>query len=367
MTRPSTRAGIYYWKCDRPAAFHGTAATESRRSGPELEALVRGVVTRYLGREPVSLRPGPGQGNHLTFVATDVGREYFVRIEDGPERDDYLAVESLVMQRLAAVGVPTPQLFDADVSRCEVPFAWQILAWVPQFDLNRHFKSGTLDAAAVAEQTGRLIAAWQDVVVEGFGPFDAGIAQTAGRLAGLHGTYANYFHTRLDAHLEFLAVRGFLGLDEVRAIRQEIDAHRGLLEFGHGVLVHKDLALWNLLGEPDRITAVIDWDDCVGGDPLDDLSLLACFHDGAFLARALTGYRSRRALPTDHRRRFWLHLLRNLLFKSVIRVGAGYFERSANFFLIGAGGSGADLKTFTLRRLAVARAGLRAAADPASL
>jgi len=367
MTRTSTRAGIYYWKCDRPAAFHGTAAPEVRRSGPELEALVRGVVTRHFGREPEALRPGPGQGNHLTFLAADRGRDYFVRLEDGPEGDDYLAVESLVMQRLAAVGVPTPRLFAADASRREVPFAWQIMAWVPQPDLNRHFKAGALAADAVAEQAGRLVAAWQDVAVEGFGPFDAETAQGAGRLAGLHAGYADYFRTRLDAHLEFLAARGFLAADETRAIRAEIEAHRGLLDFGPGVLVHKDLALWNLLGEPDRITAVIDWDDCVGGDPLDDLSLLACFHDGAFVARAFAGYAARRPLPADHRRRFWLHLLRNLLFKSVIRVGAGYFERSANFFLIGAGGTGTDLKTFTLRRLAAARDGLRTAADPASL
>ena len=65
---PSTRRDIHYWKCDRPAAFHGTA-----------------------------------QGNHLTFIATVAAHEVFVRIEDGPKHDDDIAVESFVMDRVRAL------------------------------------------------------------------------------------------------------------------------------------------------------------------------------------------------------------------------------------------------------------------------
>jgi aminoglycoside phosphotransferase (APT) family kinase protein len=132
-------------------------------------------------------------------------------------------------------------------------------------------------------------------------------------------------------------------------------------------LVHKDLALWNILGTSDRIAAFIDFDDAVGGDQLDDISLLGCFHNGAMIAGVLAGYATVRPLPADYRRRFWLHLLRNMIWKAVIRVGAGYFERTSGFFLVGAGASGADLRAFTLARIATALRGLRADADPVSL
>jgi len=92
---------------------------------------------------------------------------------------------------------------------------------------------------------------------------------------------------------------------------------------------------------------------------MDDLSLLACFHDAAFLERAFAGYQNVRPLPEEWRRRFWLHLLRNLIVKAVIRVGAGYFERDSGFFLIGSGDSGADLRQFTEERIALALRGLR--------
>ena len=61
----------------------------------------------------------------------------------------------------------------------------------------------------------------------------------------------------------------------------------------------------------NQIAAFIDFDDSISGDPMDDLSLLACFHGEDFLKRAFEGYQSLRMLPSDYLRRFWLHLLRH--------------------------------------------------------
>ncbi len=365
--KPPSRRDIYYWKCDRPAAFHGTAQGEARRSRPEMETLLRGVFTRHFGRAPEVLRDGGGQGNHLTFVAEVAGKRYFVRIEDGPENDDYLAVESFVMEQVRGLGVPAPRVFASDATRQEVPFAWQILELVPEPDLNRHFKAGTLDAARVAEQAGRLIATWQAVPVAGFGPFDVALVQTERRLCGLHASYPAYYFTRLETHLAFLVGHEFLRPSQADEIRAAIARHRVLLDLPQGCLVHKDTALWNLLGTEREITAVIDWDDCIAGDPMDDLSLLGCFHDGAFLRQAFAGYAAVRALPPESVARFWLHLLRNMIFKAVIRVGAGYFDHDSRFFLIGAGGSGATLREQTRARLDAALGGLRESRDPFSL
>jgi hypothetical protein len=56
-----------------------------------------------------------------------------------------------------------------------------------------------------------------------------------------------------------------------------------------------------------------------------------------------------------------------MVWKAVIRVGAGYFERTSGFFLVGSGSSGTDLPTFTLARLDTALRGLRTDADPGTL
>ncbi|MDR0902923.1 MAG: hypothetical protein LBM92_09180, partial [Opitutaceae bacterium] len=71
-----------------------------------------------------------------------------------------------------------------------------------------------------------------------------------------------------------------------------------------------------------------------------------------------------RKLPPFYEKRFWLHLLRNMLWKAVIRVGAGYFNMNSGLFLIGAGGDGAGLRDFTLKRIRAAARGLRDSLPP---
>jgi fructosamine-3-kinase len=343
-----SRRDIYYWKCDRPAAFHGTqsrgAADANRASELEIE------LCRHFDTKNVVLSPGAGQGNHLTWNADVDGKPLFIRVENGPEKDDHLAVESALLDRVRAAGVCTPKVFGCDATRNRVPFAWQALERIAAPDLNHWFKQGTLEVPKIAFEIGEAVAKWQAITFEGFGVLDED-------LRGYRASYADYFHLRLEEHLHLLKHRGFLA--NTAEILAEIENHGPLLDLVPGCLVHKDLALWNILGTRDHIAAFIDFDDAISGDPMDDLSLLACFHDAAFVHRAFEGYQSILQLPQQPLRRFWLHLLRNMIVKAVIRVGAGYFDRDDGFFLIGSGSSGASLREITLSRLSTALLGLR--------
>lgn len=361
-----SRRDIYYWKCDRPAAFHGTQArdaTDPTATTRAIETQLAEELRRHFATDDVVLSPGVGQGTHLTWNA-DVGlsggaggRAMFVRVENGPERDGQLAIESAVLDRVRATGVRTPLVHGCDASRERVPFAWQALERIPAPDLNKWFKQGALDVERVPFAIGAAVATWQTIEPAGFGVL-------TDSLIGYHSTYADYFRLRLGDHLEFLVDRGFLRTSQRKEILRDILVHKELLEVPRGCLVHKDLALWNILGSEAEIAAFIDFDDAISGDPMDDLSLLACFHDAKFVTHAFTGYQSVRPLPPEYRRRFWLHLLRNMIVKSVIRVGAGYFDRTDGFFLIGTGSSGADFKRFTLARLELALRGLLLDAEP---
>jgi len=349
-----SRRNIYYWKCDRPAAFHGTQ--ELREPDPRMEDQLRAAVQERFPGTQIELTPANSQGNHLTWNVSLDGTPLFARVEHGPESDAQQEIESAVMARVRALGVPVPVVAAVDASRTRVPFAWQLMERIPFPDLNQWYKEGSLDQPAIAFAIGEAVATWQGIRPSGFGPFES--AEACG-----HPRYEDYFLLRLEDHLGFLVEREFLNTEQRKEIERAIESHRDLLSLDHACLVHKDLALWNILGSPDRIAAFIDFDDVIGGDPLDDLSMLACFHDAAFLQQAFAGYQSILPLPDEHRRRFWLHLLRNMIVKAVIRVGAGYFDRTGAFFLIGAGSSGQDLRRMTTERIALALRGLQTNAD----
>lgn len=348
------RKDIYYWKCDRPAAFHGTLAEPSET---DLEPQILPLLQSLYPGHHVTIQSGGGQGNHRTYKVRLDDEERFLRIEDGPEADDYIETESRVQQAVRDQGLATPKIFAADASRSLVPFAWQLMETVPHPDLNHWHKQGLLDLPRTAREIGAAVARWQDVAVDGYGPFQPGAQNSP--LRGYHRDYTSYFWLHLDRHLNFLSSQQFLTSTQADEIHREIQAHASLLDLPCGCLVHKDLALWNILGTPQRIAAFIDWDDAISGDPMDDLSLLGCFYPGDIIHEALAGYVRFKPLPAEHRRRFWLHLLRNMLVKAVIRVGAGYFDRTDGFFLIGSGSTGADLRTSTQTRIAKALQGLR--------
>ena len=362
----SSRAGIYYWKCDRPAAFHGTSGS-SPDDEKAMSAQLESILRSWFKDPTVEISPACGQGNHRTFLTDIQGQPAFIRVEDGPERDDYFDVEGIILDKVRALGVPSPLHLGSDTSRLEAPFSWQILQRIHAKDLNHYLKEGTLPLEEIAAQIGALVARWQEIHPAGFGPFKASAAREGNSLEGLYASYPEYFFLNLDRHVQFLKDRAFLDQESAAKILATVQAHASLLQLESGCLVHKDLALWNILGTPSEILAVIDWDDAISGDPMDDLSLLGCFYDGKVLASALAGYESIRPLPPHYKLRFWLHLLRNMLVKAVIRAGAGYFDKKADFFLIGPGGSGEDLRTFTLRRIKEALQGLELEKDPREL
>lgn len=355
-----SRREIYYWKCDRPAAFHGTKTQLVRTA--EMEQQLNSALESHF-QALVLLTPGPGQGNHHTWLANISGKTLFIRIEDGPEGDDYLEMESAVMEATRDLGVPVPVVFAFDATRRMVPFAWQAIEYFQYPDLNHFYKAGTLQAPAIAHQIGAAVARWQSIQPQGFGPFNAAPWAAKKTLCGFHSAYQTHFNLRLAEHLNFLVSHAFLNNHERDLFSRVLAEHQSLLDLKTGCLVHKDLALWNILGTESELKAFIDFDDAISGDPMDDISLLACFHDAAFVQKALEGYTSTRPLPPEYRRRFWMHLVRNMIVKSVIRVGAGYFERDSSFFLIGNTSSGETFKTFTRTRLLRALEGLESDAD----
>ena len=331
------RRHIYYWKCDRPAAFHGVLRQPEALRDVEFLSGVREVLWAGFA-EPFDLVPSCGEGTHRTYLLRQGRQTLFVRVEDGPEGDGHLAEESRVLEAVTASGIPAPHVHFCDVSRQRAPLAVQVITHYEAPDLNRFCRERGVSATVFAEEIGRWVARWQAMPVKGFGPFQSQKIGGDAVLKGFHASYADYFHLHLDRHLALLQDGGFLSPPETNRIARLIADHRPLLDVGTPCLVHKDLALWNILGTEVGIAAFIDWDDAIGGDATDDLSLLACFHSWDFLELALRGYESIRPLPVDFCPRFWLHLLRNMIVKAVIRLGAGYFDRPPGGFLTPQGG-----------------------------
>jgi len=349
------RENIYYWKCDRPSSFF---SIKGENGAVQVEKRVMEMLIDYFGGWDFTFSRANGQGNHLTYIAVHNGTSYFVRIENGPEGDEYMEVESKLINQVRPLGVPTPHIYAVDAWRTRYPFAWQLMEMVPYPDLNHLYKAGTLDSETVMRQLGRYIALWQQITTNGYGPYNTDLLRLNGEMVGLLPAYRDYYLLNLERHLGFLVQKKFIPAPQANRITELVKINEDYLDIPNGCLVHKDIALWNLLGDSKTIHSVIDWDDAVSGDPTDDLSLIGCFHSGSEMRALIEGYCSVKPLPEEFEKRFYLHMLRNMVFKAVIRVGAGYFEKGGDFFLISSSEGGESLRRETLGRISAACEGL---------
>ena len=84
--------------------------------------------------------------------------------------------------------------------------------------------------------------------------------------------------------------------------------------------MHNDFADWNLLTDGDDITGIIDWDECVGGDPVSDIACWSTFFDPERLESFLEVYWSVADKPEDFDAKLELLRLRYTISKMALRV-----------------------------------------------
>jgi aminoglycoside phosphotransferase (APT) family kinase protein len=330
---------------------------------PGLEDLVRPACRDALGDAPGEVVPLRTDGNHFAFRVAYPDRECLFRADDGTGDDDYLLAESRLMALAAGQGVPVPAVYHTDVTRARCPLRFQITAWCPDPCLHAHHKAGRLDIRAVSRQLGQSLRRLHAVRLDGFGFINTARLAASGDVRRLDARYADYFGKRLADHVGYLRGHGLLEAEACDEVLGLFRRHAPRLDLAQGVLVHRDAALWNILGTPDRITAIVDWDDAVSGDPADDLGILRCLYDDAFMEGVLQGYWGTAPVPPDFDCRVWMHTLRNMLWKTQIRHALGYFDKDRDFFLTPTD-TDESLRTRTLRILRGALDRLRRCETP---
>ncbi len=319
------RYNIYYRKCDSSMEN----LFKDKYSAAGIEHLIRLIFP-----DAAEIRPLNCDGNHYAYDLRLDGQAMLFRADTSPD-DEYMLAETALMDLARKAGVPTPQVYGCDISMRQVPCRWQLLERIPYPNLEQINRQGKLNHPKIARQLGSILKRLHSIRLDGYGFIDTEMLKRK-QLCGIYRKYRDYFLCSLDEHLERLD----FNTQTIRGLLEQIP------EPESGRLVHRDPAFWNILGEPDRIGALIDWDDAVAGDPADDIGILWCFHEPPFMDELLDAYGKP---DDDFRRRIDLHYLRNMLWKTVLRERMGYFERGNDFFLNT--GNAMPLKELTYRKL----------------
>ncbi|WP_137990319.1 phosphotransferase family protein [Streptomyces vilmorinianum] len=235
-----------------------------------------GQLRGFLDRERPGLLRGPltarlieGGRSNLTYVVTDGTVQWVVR---RPPLGHVLATahdmkrEHRVISALhgTAVPVPEPVLLCEDDTVLGAPF------YVMEFVAGTPYRSAEQLAPLGPERTREAVLGLVDTLVDlhAVDPAAVGLGDF-GRPEGFLDRQLRRWGKQLAASRG----RDLAGIDELHAA-----LGRALPASPAPTVVHGDYRLDNvLIGEDDRIKAVLDWEMSTLGDPLTDLGLLAMY------------------------------------------------------------------------------------------
>ncbi|MFF0277274.1 phosphotransferase family protein [Streptomyces sp. NPDC004330] len=233
-------------------------------------------LRRHLDRKRPGLVSGPlearlieGGRSNLTYVVTDGAGRWVVR---RPPLGHVLATahdmrrEHRVISALHATDVPVPEtlLLCEDDSVLGAPF------YVMEFVDGTPYRSAAELAPLGPERTRSAVLGLVDTLVDlhAVDPASVGLADF-GRPEGFLDRQLRRWGKQLDASRG----RELAGIDELHAA-----LGRALPGSPEPTVIHGDYRLDNvLIGEDDRIGAVLDWEMSTLGDPLTDLGLLVMY------------------------------------------------------------------------------------------
>lgn len=344
-----TRSKSYYWKCDVPDSLLPSLPSEFGRSASDWTSCVADIARETFGADFLRVESNASPNRHITCLIHCRDATHFFRADTSGVADDYMLAETHLMSLLRRRGLPVPQILATDVSRARFPLHYQIVERVPYTPLHKLDQSQHLDRQAIGRQLGECMAQIHQVQAPGYGFLDTSALRNGNEIRGLDVAYTQYFTRRLDDHFAELTASGLLPASEIDSIRELLERHLPLTQLSQGCVVHRDLAFWNLLGTPSRIHAIIDWEDAVLGDPADDLGIFNCFYDEVTMQALLEGYARHVSPSSEFYARVWLHTLRNMLWKTVLRHRLNYFDGKAPF--LRSRENDASLKAFTLDRI----------------
>jgi len=321
------RTDVFYWQTDRAVDPEqaGLIWADRHRYFTDSELVER--TNTVLGEdeltsiEPMDLDAQTNLGNVNSVRVGELasGKEVIIRSHPKGIKNGYFHAETEAAKRAKEAGLPSYDTLAVHDYDSGDDFAFQVIEKLSGTAIKKWLEQHPDDETKLLPQIGRMMARLHQIQVDGFGAFDNERAKS-GELVGLHQTFSEAVWAGLPFNLDVLTKEGILTAEQSQAVTTLFGDENPLLDVPQAVLVHNDFADWNLLTDGEDVTGILDWDECVGGDPTSDIACWSTFFDPERLKGFLEGYWQVAEKPADFDERFELLRLRYVVSKMTLRI-----------------------------------------------
>jgi fructosamine-3-kinase len=328
----SLRRTIFYPKTD-VAQHAATCAVLKQNLQSDLERyrqIAIDVCVAKWGAKPVAIEPiGSGGTYHLLYKVEQFPEEtYIIRLNRLPQQCvawEFM-IDAWVYSTLQSLGLPTARCIDIDCSRLNCATDYEVLTCVVGATLSVYEDAVSQHMDPLLLQAvGNYVARVHNVKLAGAGPLSIQSLYALSRPEGIHASWLDYVMLRLPEHIDVCVSIGAIDQHEAAAIERIFDTYANVFKSAPTVLLHGDLGNHNFISaDGQEIAALIDWEDCMSGDPVFDIAFWGTFFRDYMLDDFLAGYKQTKQLAHDFHLRYWLYYLRIALSKTVHRYYFGY-------------------------------------------
>lgn len=333
--RISDRSDCFYWQTDRKVSTEETAVIwKDRHSAIENEELLEKINSELKEDKLADIKPfdenaqtSLGNVNSIRIGVLDNGKEVIIRCHPKGIRNGYFYAESLAARIALEKGTPAYKTYCIHELENENDIAYQVIEKlegdIVQFYLREHLDK---EEQLVFEMD-KMMARLHKIEVDGFGPFDNEQAKY-GTLIGIHKSLKDSINAGLEENLVRLVKYHILSKEVANKMKKLFDDNE-LLNSEASVLLHNDFADWNLLTNGNMITGVIDWDECVAGNPVQEIACWSTFFEPERIQAFLKGYFSEIPKYDNFDEMFQLMRLRYTISKMALRIKRYTYEQTA--------------------------------------
>lgn len=317
-----SRKEMFYWQSDRP--FSAQEINEiflQRTRHYDKAVLMQAAAAAYgeeIGKlsEPIAF----GSVNIVCPFVTKSGEEGVIRAHPGQVKNEYFYSEKLAMEAAVKVGVLAPTVATVDDSRTLVPFDYMVMTKVPGQVMPVALEQNPSLYPTFLYQLGEQLASLHSINTNGYGFFDNDQARN-GNLVGIHANNESHYSSALLADEKFhYENRYWMPHETVAKAIKILQSNVRITKCDKPTLVQNDIADWNTVVKGDKVTGILDWDECFSGDPVFEFATLSLFYSDEQMKMLLEGYQSVRALPADYQDKISLYTLRYIINKSKISI-----------------------------------------------
>jgi aminoglycoside phosphotransferase (APT) family kinase protein len=313
--RGAVAAALDKWNERRRGIFYPKTDIDFHRAAAEPPAVQLDRLNPRLDGDFQSIESLSGGTLHILFRVRSATRNWILKVS--LEKPDFgLAIESRAMRLLRDIGLPSLEV--AAFEAVDGPFILIEEARGQTLTQFEHPDTQQMPEPLLFE-FGRFLAKVHQTPAKGGGLLDC----SHDEWTGLHQTWTDYLRLRLDEHLEVCRNIGAIDSTEALAIQKFFSEIPSVSPR----LLHGDPGHHNVFSDGQKITAIIDWEDALAGDPIFDIAYWGTFVRDEMRQRFLDGYQTVEKLPPDFEHRYWLYYLRVALSKTVHRHRFGTKDR----------------------------------------